>query len=384
MKHARRTVLLFVALIVAAPAQAQSKFDLSGFWETIAIAVIGPPESVPMTNQFNARLDLRWYPTDGWEGYAAGRVLTTYGGVVEAIPGYGDLVTLDPGWLDLTYTISSANDHVAYLNFDRFSIQHTRGNLELQAGRQRVNWGMNMVWNPNDIFNASSFFDITYIEKPGSDSMRVRYYTGPVSTAEAAVKVDFDNRVTAAGMFRTNVGGYDLQAFVGSVQGAAGAGLGWSGQLGTAGFNGELTYFGAGGDGTITDEQFIASAGANYTFSNSLMLTTEFIYNSLGTTDPVGTNPILGTIFVDARTLSLARWNVMAAAQYQLSPLTRLGLASVFNPNDRSAYVSPQVDYSLSNNITLSAAGQLQFGDVETQFSSDNGSSLFAWLKGSF
>ena len=231
---------------------------------------------------------------------------------------------------------------------------------------------------------ASSFFDITYIEKPGSDSLRVRYYTGPVSTAEAAVKVDFDDRVTAAGLFRTNVGGYDVQAFAGSVRGALALGLGWSGQLGTAGFNGELTYFGAGGTGTITDEQFIASAGANYTFPNSLMLTTEFIYNSLGTTDPVGSSPILGSIFVDVRTLSLARWNVMVAAQYQLSPLTRLGLASVLNPNDGSAYVSPQLDYSLSNNITLSAAGQLLFGDAETQFSSDNGSSFFAWLKGSF
>jgi len=380
-----RAALLMLAVGVAAPAHAQSAaFELSGFWETLAIGVFGAPESVPLTSQFNARLDLRWYPTDGWEGYAAGRVLTTYGGIAESVPGYGDLVTLDPGWLDLTYTISSANDHVAYVNFDRFSIQHTRGSLEVQAGRQRVNWGVNQVWNPNDIFNASSFFDITYIEKPGSDSVRVRYYTGPVSSAEAAMKVDYEDRVTAAGLFRTNISGYDLQAFAGSVQGAISAGFGWSGQLGTAGFNGELTYFGAGGTGTVTDEQLIASAGANYTFPSSLTLSTEFIYNSLGTTDPVGSNPILGNIFVDVRTLSLARWNVMVAAQYQLSPLSRLALASVFNPNDRSVYVSPQLDYSLSNNITLSAAGQLLFGDAETQFSSDNGSSVFAWLKGSF
>ena len=288
------------------------------------------------------------------------------------------------GWLDLTFPLVSAGDHVAYVNFDRFSIQHTRGNLEVQAGRQRVNWGVNYVWNPNDIFNASSFFDITYIEKPGSDSLRLRYYTGPVSSAETAVKVDFEDRVTAAGLFRTNVGGYDLQAFAGSVQGALGAGFGWSGQLGGAGFNGELTYFGPGGTGLVTDEQFIAAAGGNYTFPNSLMLTTEFIYNSLGTTDPVGSNPILGTFFVDARTLTLARWNVMLSASYQASPLTRLGLASVYNPNDMSAYVSPQLDYSLSNNVTLTVAGQLLFGGAETQFSGDNGSSVFAWLKGSF
>lgn len=384
MTQVSRVAFLFVALGIASQAQAQSKFEFSGFWETLAIGVVDAPAPVPVTGQVNARLDLRWYPTDSWEGYAAGRVLTTYGGIVESTPGYGDVVTLDPGWLDLTYTLSTGDAHVAYVNLDRFSIQYTRGSLEVQAGRQRVNWGVNQVWNPNDIFNASSFFDITYAEKPGSDSMRVRYYTGPVSSAEAAVKVDFDNRVTAAGLFRTNTRGYDLQAFAGSVQGAFGAGFGWSGQLGSAGFNGELSYFGSGGSGTVTDEQVITSVGGNYTFPSSLMLSAAFIYNSLGTTGPVGSNLILGSIFVDARTLSLARWNIMAAANYQLSPLIRLGLASVFNPNDRSSYVSPQLDYSLSNNITLTAAGQLLFGAAGTQFSGDNGSSVFVWLKGSF
>ncbi len=384
MRLARAALLTFVVGI-ALPVQAQAAaFDLSGFWESLAIGVFRAPASVPITNQFNARLDLRWYPTRELRGYAAGRVLTTYGGIVESVPGYGSLATRDPGWLDLTYELSSAADHVAYLNFDRFSIQHTSGSLEIQAGRQRVNWGVNQVWNPNDIFNASSFFDITYVEKPGSDAMRVRYYTGPVSSAEAAVKVDFDDRVTAAGLFRTNIGGYDVQLLAGSVQGALGAGFGWSGQLGTAGFNGEVTYFGAGGAGAVTDEQLMVSAGANYTFPSSLMLSTEFIYNSLGATEPPGSTFVLDAIFVDARTLSRARWNVMAAAQYQLSPLSRLGLASVFSPDDRSVYVSPQIDHSLSNNITLSVVGQLLLGDAETQFSSDNGSSVFAWLKGSF
>jgi hypothetical protein len=380
-----RVGFLLGALAFVLPAHAQGgAFSLSGFWETLASPPAGTPEPVNLTAQFNGRADLRWYPKNGWEGYAAVRYLSTYGGVVESTPGYADLVARDSGWLDLTIPLVDGGDHVAYVNFDRLSIQHTVGRLEVQVGRQRVNWGVNFAWNPHDIFNASSFFDITYIEKPGSDSIRARYYTGPVSAAETAVKVDFDNRVTAAGLFRTNIGGYDLQTFAGSIQGAFGAGFGWSGQLASAGFNGELVYYGAGGTGNVTEEQFIAASGANYTFANSLMLTTEFIYNSLGTTDPVGRNPVLGTLFTDARLLSRARWNVMLSASHQASPLTRLGLATVYNPDDRSAYLSPQVDYSMSNNITLTVAGQLLYGDPLTQFSSDSGSSLFGWLKGSF
>jgi len=384
MRFARAAVLVVVAS-VAVPVHAQSSpFSLSGFWEALAIGIVGAPTSVPLTTQFNGRLDLRWFPSDGWDGYAAGRLLTTYGGIVESVPGYSDLVTQDPGWMDLTFAISSADDHVAYVNLDRFSIQHTRQNLEIQVGRQRVNWGVNFAWNPNDIFNASSYFDITYIEQPGSDALRTRYYTGPVSAAEVAVKVDFDDRVTAAGMYRTNVGGYDLQAFVGSVQGATALGFGWSGQLGSAGFNGELTYFGDGGEGLISEAQFLAAAGANYTFASSLMLTTEFIYNSLGSTDLAGRNPILGARFVDVRSLSPARWNVMASASYVLSSLTNVALSSVFNPDDQSVYVSPQVAYSLSNNITATAAGQLLLGESGTQFDGDGGSSVFVWIKGAF
>ncbi|NKB86719.1 MAG: hypothetical protein GKS06_00660 [Acidobacteria bacterium] len=384
MVRAGRVLLLGLLVAAAGPVHAQSAFSLSGFWETLAIGVTGTPEPVDLTAQFNARVDLRWYPSSNWEGYAAARYLSTYGGVVESVPGYGDLVTTDPGWLDLTFPVADGGDHVVYLNFDRFSIRHTNGNLEVQAGRQRVNWGVNYVWNPNDIFNASSFFDITYIEKPGSDALRARYYTGSTSSAEAAVKVDYDDRVTAAGMYRANIAGYDIQAFAGSVQDTFAAGLGWSGQIAGAGFNGEMTYYAEGGSGIANEEQFVAAAGGNYTFPNSLMITTEFIYNSLGTTEPVGGSPVLGALFADARLLTRARWNVMGSLGYQASPLTRLGLASVYNPDDQSAYLSPQVDYSMSNNLTLSVAGQVLFGDPQTQFSSDSGSSFFAWLKGSF
>ena len=35
------------------------------------------------------------------------------------------------------------------------------------AGRQRINWGQTFVWNVNDVFNAYSYFDFDYKERPG-------------------------------------------------------------------------------------------------------------------------------------------------------------------------------------------------------------------------
>ena len=37
---------------------------------------------------------------------------------------------------------------------------------------------MNLVWNPNDLFNAFSFVDFDYEERPGSDALRIQKYTG--------------------------------------------------------------------------------------------------------------------------------------------------------------------------------------------------------------
>ena len=72
-----------------------------------------------------------------------------------------------------------------------------------------------MSWNLNDLFNAYSFFDFDYAERPGSDAVRLQYFTSSSSSAELAVKVDADNDVTAAGLWRFNKWGYDFQFLAG-------------------------------------------------------------------------------------------------------------------------------------------------------------------------
>ena len=77
---------------------------------------------------------------------------------------------MDNGYLDLTEKISSGNSYLLYTNIDRLNLSYTFNKLEIQIGRQRVNWGISSVWTPNDIFNSSSFINFDYAEKPGSDA----------------------------------------------------------------------------------------------------------------------------------------------------------------------------------------------------------------------
>ncbi len=112
------------------------------------------------------------------------------------------------------------------------------------TGRQRINWGQTLVWNPNDIFNSYSYFEVDYPERPGSDAIRVQYYTGNASTIELAAKIDSANRVTAAAYFRFNTLGFDIQFLGGLYQEEdLVLGTGWSGNLGPTCFPGRNELF---------------------------------------------------------------------------------------------------------------------------------------------
>ena len=72
------------------------------------------------------------------------------------------------------------NEQSFFLNttVDRLWVDFNYGKFQARVGRQRINWGQTLVWNPNDIFNAYSFFDFDYVERPGSDAVRLQYYPG--------------------------------------------------------------------------------------------------------------------------------------------------------------------------------------------------------------
>jgi len=117
--------------------------------------------------------------------------------------------------------------------------------MEVRVGRQRINWGVNLAWNPNDIFNAYNFIDFDYKERPGTDAVRFQYFGKNMSGFEVAYSPRAEWRQhTAALMYRLNAQGYDIQLIAGQYQTDVTAGIGWAGNLGNSGFKGEAQWFG--------------------------------------------------------------------------------------------------------------------------------------------
>ncbi|MEZ5199598.1 MAG: hypothetical protein R2764_25435 [Bacteroidales bacterium] len=260
--------------------------------------------------------------------------------------------------------------------------------MEIRVGRQRVNWGINMVWNPNDIFNTFNFYDFDYVEMPGCDAIRGIFYTGVASSIEAAVKIGKDEKITAVGMFKFNKWNYDMQVMAGMMEDDIVFGGGWSGYIKNAGFTGEGSYFRDKKNVADTVGIFIFSMGANYTFKNSIFIHGSFLFNTNGTKGNAGAtnpldNPIINFRTLTPKDFTRARYSIFGQVSYPISPLINGDLSTIFNPNDKSFFLGPNIGFSLSDNISLLLMAQIFVGDEGTEFG-NAGQLYYLRLKWSF
>jgi hypothetical protein len=350
------------------------KVSLNGylkFLQTIQFEKID--EDWTTDNVFHNRLNFKWYPTRSITFTAEARTRLFYGATVRKFPQYADIIDDDSGYLtDLSGIVSRGNSYFIHSAIDRLNVDWSSGSWQVRLGRQRINWGQTFVWNPNDIFNAYSFFDFDYEERPGSDAAVVRYYTGATSSIEFATAFapDWDDYKIAA-MYRWNRGEYDYQLLTGKVGTDYAIGAGWSGQIKTAGFKGELTWLeplddffsGAGG--------LVGSLSLDYTFTSSLFLHSEVIYNSFATDVPAAAGAL--NFLSDSRspkTLTFTDWSWFNEASYQITPLLKMGLYSMYNPGDESVFLGPNLELSVSDNVYLLFMGQFFVGPSRSIYGS--------------
>lgn len=385
-------ILLFVAVLLLPALQNKvmsqelKKIEFNGHLQSLNTVWIQDASSEwYMMGSIYNRLNFKWYMHDNWKFSASARNLATFGQLIyESYPLYTDLLLQDEGFIDMTGAIAKDSAYVIYTNIDRLNLQFNKGNLDVKVGRQRINWGINMVWNPNDIFNTFNFYDFNYVERPGCDAVRLQYYSGITSSVEAAVKVDSDKKITAAAMYKFNQWNYDFQVLGGVMTDDVVIGAGWTGYIKNAGFTGEGSYFRDKNNFADTTGIFVFSAGANYTFRSSLYVHASMLYNSDGTTGNAGWGNSLFIVGdLSPKTFTLAKWSIMGQLSYTISPLIRGDISTIVNPNDGSFFIGPNIDFSLSDNISLLLMGQIFVGDEGTEFG-DSGQLYYMRLKWSF
>lgn len=336
------------------------------------------------SNTIHNRLNFAWYPTDKLTVVIENRNRFINGNLVRDYPEYQSYVATDNGFFDLSVVPADGDSWFLHCMIDRAYLDWTSGNWQIRLGRQRVNWGVNLVWNPNDVFNSFSYFDFDYEERPGTDAARIQYYTGTTSSAVLVYKLGNNaDEMALAGLYRFSQWSYDFQFLGGWVGPDWMTGVGWAGDIKGAGFRGELSQFIPRDSNSDSEAATVASISADYSFPNSLYLQISGLYNSLGESGQSGgLSPILNPE-LSAKSLSLGKYELFAQCSFPITPLFNADFSTIINPGDGSLFLGPSLSYSLQTNLELMLSGQLFFGDTTSEYGSI-GQLAFARLKWSF
>jgi hypothetical protein len=314
------------------------------------------------------------------------------GGLIHTIPQYADVLSVDQGLVDLSWNIFNKRGAVFNTSFDRVCMDLTLKTVQIKIGRQRVNWGIGLVWNPNDIFNAFSYIDFDYEERPGSDAVSISWYRSATSTLDVVGKIsrnpaDSARLSTLAARYLFNLKNYDLQFIAGKFNDDFISGFGWSGAIKNVSFRGEMSVFTPVMNRNIHHKTtVVATIEFDYTFGNQLYLHSAALFNSSGKTqNPEGMNLLATQNDLSAKKLSYGKYELFGQAAYPVSPVSRIGLAAMLNPVDLSTYLTPNCVFSLADNLELMLNAQLLLGKSNTEYAvNGNIYAAFARLKWNF
>lgn len=360
-----KRLFLFFALLpffsVAQDSLRQSQFVFNGYIKDMRSFIFEDIKGDwTGANLVHNRLNLKWFVSSLLTASVEVRNRLLTGNILTAYPGYNQTFETDYGMTDLSKNLIDQKSWLLNTAIDRLWLQYTTDKFQITAGRQRINWGQTFVWNPNDIFNAYSYFDFDYEEKPGSDAIRLQYYSGPASVIEFAIKSNSRKEISFAGLYRFNKWNYDFQLIGGMAdEKDLIIGTGWSGQVLKGGFRGEATYFHPKKSFSDTTGVFLASIGYDYTFKNSLFLQFEVLYNGNNQSMNLFTMDQLNSSDLSAKNLFLNDCSMFGSLSYPVTPLLTCSLAGIGNPQNKLYFLIPSVSISLKENLELSFTAQI-------------------------
>ncbi|MDX2414232.1 MAG: DUF1302 family protein [Bacteroidales bacterium] len=347
------TVLLFVTLLLNAQ-EGNSSISAKGYLSSMQSAVFEEFDGDwAMDNLVHNRVNLSIYAgskiTFGLE--MRNRIYT--GDMLRSDPDYSMRMGTDNGWMDLSWNLIDQQSVLLNTSLDRFWVDFSGEKYQLRIGRQRINWGQTIVWNPNDVFNAYSYFDFDYIERPGSDALRLQIYPSYSSSLELAAKIDANDNVTAAALYRFNKLGYDFQFLGGYISGSDWMiGTGWSGAFGSTSFRGEISWFQPDENFADTTGTGIFTLGFDRSFANSGAVQFQAMY--CNSPQDLTDFESLYSRNLSAKDLAFSKFSLFASAQVPVTQLFRLGASAIIYPDIKGFFAGPTIDASLSDNVDLS------------------------------
>lgn len=358
-----------------------SKLAISGYVKDLVSISIPSLNGVWLfDNQIHNRINVKYFATSWLTINLEARNRIYFGESVKSNPNFSNQINQSLDYFRLGGIVTQQKSYLIHSIVDRANIKIEKNKWQAVIGKQRINWSKTYAWNPNDLFNAYSFFDFDYEERRGTDAALVKYNIGSLSSIEVASNIDstFD-KIIIASNYKTNIKEYDFQFLAGKYKTDIAMGIGWAGQIKSAGFKGELTYFQPyKKDGT--NPTFVGDISFDYSLPNTLNFRIELI----GNTNPAKTTNIqFLTQPVSAKGLINNYVSSFFSIGYDITSLIKANLNSIWNVDDNSVFFNPTIDFSLTENTNLLIVSQIFTGDKNSLYNG-MGSYVFTRLKWNF
>lgn len=318
-------------------------------------------DTIITNNFFHNRINIKGYLSKRITASLEFRNRLFYGETVRMNPFFADQIGQDNGLVDMSFVLVDKNSAVLHSAVDRMYVNYATDKWDVRIGRQRVNWGINMAWNPNDLFNAYNLIDFDYQERPGSDAVRIQHYLSDLSSVEiaGAPTKHMDSSVVAA-LYKFNKKKYDFQFLAGNYFTDIAVGTGWAGNLKDVGFKGEGTYF-IPKYYSIADTTGVVSTSISmdYSFKGGLFLSGAYLYNNKVPNQI--SSLASASLFsgpLSAKFLMPSKHTYFLSGSGAFNPQIGGGFSVFYAQSMNLLFFMPSVSVAVSNNWSLDLFGQ--------------------------
>lgn len=365
------TILYFICTTVAAQTDTTKTqwIELNGYIKDVQNTYfIQKIDSNASMNLIHNRLNFKFNISPKISGRLEIRNRIFYGEQIKLIPNFGKTINQYNGLLKLSHLWIAEKSFVAHSVIDRMLIQYGDEKWDIKIGRQRINWGINNIWNPNDIFNAYNFLDFDYEERPGNDAIRIQRNINPNSVLELAYKPGkYKDEHTAAFLYKFNKWKYDFQFLGGIYQTDYVVGSGWAGNIKEAGFKGEMSYFIPKRNTLNASETFSFSVMADQTFKNDWYISFAGLYNS----NPTNVFAVNGSFYnanLSSKLLFPFRYNFHATIMKTISPIASCNFSFIYSPEKNTLVFVPVYAWNVATNFDLDFTAQSFFANQNNSY----------------
>ena len=256
------------------------------------------------------------------------------------------------------------NNSSIHSKIERAWIEFKQKKWSTKIGRQRINWGMNNSWNPNDIFNSYNLLDFDYEERSGVDAISIHHALKEMDHLEWGTAFHRDGKVTSALKYAFNRKGIDWQMLAGVYRSTITMGTGWQGSMGKWGFKGELQYFSQHQEqkallnGSLEIDRLTPKNG--YVYGSMLFNQTGLIKAPADWSRiSFQNNPIQ---------LMPARWNLLVGFRKEINPRLKSSIGLIHSPFVDLWIVYPSISYSIITDLDIDLFWQSFIGNDHDAF----------------